>query len=910
MVKNISVDLSAERETISDAFNKVNQASRSVSSSLDDIQQDLEEVAKDSNIADESLEELSKAGKELKRAQEQASAAGEKLEDTFEKLEKGSISASEAKSRYNEALDEVRDAQSMAERSGEKLSDKLIEIARNTEMSDRMQERLGDTIAKNIAVVSGYAERLDEAGDEAWGAAAGNQAFASSVNRVNRSVTKANANMAVANSQMGLLGTLAQKSSLEFGSLSLNVGSFNIALKQLSLQIPAILVGMGAWIALLSSLAAGLMTAVTAMGAFIGAGFVGYLEQVENQNEEVEDTMQALMVVMDSVGDLFYEALQPIMQEGDVNLFIAAVEKAAEVLNVIAQWLAANKETFTDFWSEASFNLEVFLNSMLKAFKAIEPHLIALINYLGDGLPRAIASFAEISANLLPHIREIIGSIRTLFNELIGFASIVLTGVTPVIVGLVGALSTFFSIVNSIPSSVLALGVMLATVGLVAGKVAGALVSVYSSLVAVKGAIVAAATSGSALGGVMVQLGGISKALAAGNLQSVSQAVQLARASMGRFITSIKSTIASKLALLKTTGATVIAFFRMAGAAAKSAAMTMLSATTGWTAAGAYSAMAGAATAAAASIKGLGRSAYKVVAALMAKAVAAGISTIAVAALTVATKALLAALGIGLILAVASALWKLVSGGEGAAGMMDRLGGAVEYFKQIVSEFITPIVNIFYSLFGLLKGLTQPWFALAEALGITSSKGGDSASTLSKIGDALVFVARAIATPLRLFETLLRIFTAIVTGPMTNWFRRRGQEIAKFASWLWDLIPATQYVAEGFGIITGAIHDVIDAIKWLMESGDRLESWAEDTLGIEVGDKASETKAARDEQEKDKQEEEDTTQYEPNVNMSFEDRVEQNVDVQADPEEKETMSRLVKDAMNEANSIERRRQGR
>jgi hypothetical protein len=47
----------------------------------------------------------------------------------------------------------------------------------------------------------------------------------------------------------------------------------------------------------------------------------------------------------------------------------------------------------------------------------------------------------------------------------------------------------------------------------------------------------------------------------------------------------------------------------------------------------------------------------------------------------------------------------------------------------------------------------------------------------------------------------------------------------------------------------------------------------------------------------------------PNVGLSFEESVENNVDVDADPEDKAGISRVVKDAMEEANSFERRRNG-
>jgi len=50
-------------------------------------------------------------------------------------------------------------------------------------------------------------------------------------------------------------------------------------------------------------------------------------------------------------------------------------------------------------------------------------------------------------------------------------------------------------------------------------------------------------------------------------------------------------------------------------------------------------------------------------------------------------------------------------------------------------------------------------------------------------------------------------------------------------------------------------------------------------------------------------------QTNPNVDLSFEDSVENNVEVQADPEDKAQLSRITKDALEEANSFDRRQQG-
>lgn len=909
MVQNINVDISAINETVSEAFNDVNAAGQSLQENLDDVQQELTQIGRTSNIADESLDNVKTASNKLSRAQAAAKEAGETLESTLEKVASGSITAAEAQDRLDNAAKSVAGANRTAASASESLNDQLQEIIANTTMTDAATKRVSATFGVAAGSANRFRENVSDAAGAASRATVANERLDNSLNDVGRSAAGAAAGMGAANSQMGLMQALAEGSALQFGSLSLNIGSFNIALKQLALQIPAILVGMGAWIALLTSLAAGLMTAVTAMGAFMGAGLVGYLEQVENQNEGIEGTFEAMQVVLDSIGDLFYEALQPIMQEGEVNMFIAAVEKAADVLNVIAQWLADNKETFTDFWSEASFNLNVFLDSMLTAFEAIEPYLIDLINYLGEGLPKAIANFAQISANLLPHIKNIIGAVRSLFNELIGFASIVLTGVTPVIVGLVHALDTLFAIINTIPDGVLAGVVAFTALTLVMAKMATTAVTLYTAFGTMAGKIATLTAQGSTAAGTLNGLGHTIAQVGSadhpfGAVDGLKAMKLQAQAAGHAFVSTATSIYASA----KTAA---VGIGSMALQAGRSAASLMSSGIAALFSASTYQI---AATKAWGLLKGLGSTIaglFSSVAGFLASATAAGAASVAYTAATVAAKALLAALGIGLIIAVAQALWQLVSGGEGAAGMMERLGGAIETFKNIASEFITPVMNIIDSLFGLIMSFAKPWQALAEALGLTSDKGGESSSMLSKLGSVMVGLARAIATPLRMLDLLLRILTAIVESAGVAIFRALGKFLAECGRQLKELIMMIPWVEELvwlFGKMADALGDAADRMGELKEDA---QGWMDSKLGeMGVEGPNQKTRAARDEQEKDKKKEPETTQYEPNVNMSFEERVEQNVDVQADPEEQESMKRHVKDAMNEANAIQRRREGR
>lgn len=145
--------------------------------------------------------------------------------------------------------------------------------------------------------------------------------------------------------------------------------------------------------------------------------------------------------------------------------------------------------------------------------------------------------------------------------------------------------------------------------------------------------------------------------------------------------------------------------------------------------------------------------------------------------------------------------------------------------------------------------------------------------------------------------------------PLQAWvsiFETIGSLIADIINRILEFIG----VADGMG---GAIAGAFDVVLSVVELLNDVLGWVIDKInmipGVDIEGPALEAKAVSDALEDDTEESDDDIQTEQNVDLSFEDKLEQNVDVQADPEDKAQLSRITKDAIEEANSFARRQQG-
>lgn len=342
---------------------------------------------------------------------------------------------------------------------------------------------------------------------------------------------------------LGLLNAVASSAALEFGSLSVNIGPFNLALRNIITQLPAILTGMTTMLAIVGSLIAAFATLAVVTGALVLGGALAFFEEFSAQFEETGEAIEALGAAL---RDLFVAALEPIINQTNMDLFISTINAAADVVNEFAQFVTQMRGDVMSFVGSVDVDLAAAFEAMHDSFALMRPVLREFIEFFVNEMPPIITRFAELTANISGDISTLITVFGALINELVEFASVILAGLAPVISAVVGILIGFFKVLNLLPESLVAAGITALGFSLVLLKLISSVVGATAAIINLNARMVENAAAGTFLGGVYTQLTGITKAYTAGNI-SLLQALSLVKASIWREVLALKADIVAKL---------------------------------------------------------------------------------------------------------------------------------------------------------------------------------------------------------------------------------------------------------------------------------------------------------------------------------------------------------------------------
>jgi len=326
-----------------------------------------------------------------------------------------------------------------------------------------------------------------------------------------------------------------------------------------------------------------------------------------------------------------------------------------------------------------------------------------------------------------------------------------------------------------------------------------------------------------------------------------------------------------------------------------------------------------------------------------------GISTSAGIA-AVSMKALAASIvtatgGIALLLAIVGGLAvgiitnfdKIKSSASGMFETIKALASAVA--DVLLTYFVTSwniIVDVVQAVIQGLSPLTDLFTDLLSQLGLFGSAGEDGASTMDKISSAADFLkgiisgmgtvigtlADVLGGLLTIFSTIIRIalipITAYISG-LISLFDFLIGKVFGLTGGVGGLTDAlTTFftgILDGLKTIPQTTENVVNAV---IKQINRFLQKASDTVpGVDLGQ--IETISLTDDALKTDREELSTStgsmidslksRGDPSVTYKENNQTNVNQTVNADPEDKATLSRVVTDAMNEANSFERRIQG-
>jgi hypothetical protein len=299
---------------------------------------------------------------------------------------------------------------------------------------------------------------------------------------------------------------------------------------------------------------------------------------------------------------------------------------------------------------------------------------------------------------------------------------------------------------------------------------------------------------------------------------------------------------------------------------------------------------------------------------------------------------------VGLVTAVKTlllALVALVATGGLAVGFiahMDEIMSSLESTGNTMKEWLMDVANILKDDFINAWNAMVPLFMLArEQLEMLKNMMGDTGGTLSFLGDMFKWVmdfAVALLDVLVSVATIFNTINNIIIGVLVKGLKLLGQILSSLFTGLLDILGVRQqtmgflntlaeWIAElpenlmwAFNQIMSGfetlINNFIDGINEVISSLNNVGADIEQFNNVDITpDGDSGLLVDEEELNRDAEDISDGVLGGTENNLTFNEDNSTNIDqtIDADPEDQAQLSRVVTDAIEEANSFERRRQG-
>lgn len=325
----------------------------------------------------------------------------------------------------SEKMDDIESSVRSANQALGSLSRELKDASVSSEFLESSSDSLARSATKVNASTRQAASAVDELGDDSREAAA----------------------------EVGVLGTVMDKTAISAGALSINVGAFTVALRQLHTQIPLIVTTLGSLISVLGGVSAAAIAAGGGISAIFAGGAIGLMERVEDQFSDVNSSAEALQKIMRGVANMFREALDPIVNVENTDLFISFLEDIAVFANRSAQAIDASRDSILQFFDVIAKggDFNAFAGSLQNVlefepggeFDSAGEVLARFIGYLVEKLPDAINFFNRVTVSMAAPLQQVMKEFKLLTIELVEFAE----GAAP---GFLSAISEILELFTSL----------------------------------------------------------------------------------------------------------------------------------------------------------------------------------------------------------------------------------------------------------------------------------------------------------------------------------------------------------------------------------------------------------------------------------------------------------------------------
>lgn len=333
-------------------------------------------------------------------------------------------------------MDDIEDSVGDANKALGSMTASLKSNEVSTSDLEDETEDLAAAFVKTVPAAKAADSAIDEAGDSAMNSAA----------------------------QMGFLESVMDKASFSAGALSINVGAFTVALRQLHTQIPLIVTALGTLASGLGAVGSAAVGAGGALGGIFAGGFIGLIEQTEQQFANITTTGEATEKVLRAIGQMFRQALEPLVNQENINLFIQGLESTAAMANQAAQAVEMVKDDVLQLFSAVTDagNLDRLLGALQNTlivtevggeFESTGEVLARFLAFVAEKLPTAIDFMNNTLVNLAPSLEQIGRSFLDLTIQLVEFAEGAGPAFVDVISMILDSFTALFTAINNLNDS-------------------------------------------------------------------------------------------------------------------------------------------------------------------------------------------------------------------------------------------------------------------------------------------------------------------------------------------------------------------------------------------------------------------------------------------------------------------------
>jgi phage-related protein len=329
----------------------------------------------------------------------------------------------------------------------------------NAETS-KLNQRLGGT-NKQGSNLSQTANALTNMSDE----------VTDGIRQMGKGLSKVNGDLEKSSENTRDFGIATNALNKVLQGTTVNIGAFNLQLKNLVVTLP-IVTGL---IGTLTTTLAGLLTGLAGIAGFLGAGiFAGFaqdLADIRDNSAEIDSLFGAMEEKMSRLKDAVVEATGPLQQEVFQKLtdeigsgLLWALEQfSIQVARSVDLIFALKDAIATPFGNNWVATLEALRNSTER--------LLPIIEGIAKYIARSIPEFMRWSSKQTLRLSDSIGNLITSFIKFAKQATeltvTLLNGLLPVITPLIDIFTGFLDIINKIPSSTLELVVKIGAFALI-----------------------------------------------------------------------------------------------------------------------------------------------------------------------------------------------------------------------------------------------------------------------------------------------------------------------------------------------------------------------------------------------------------------------------------------------------------